>query len=150
MLSQKILEKAIAIVDSCNYGHTLLHDELAEMLCEPKNSRTYYCAVQKLNNTCLERGKMLECIYKLGYRVVDPDNYSKQAVKQYKYGANRLKKGMKILNYAPQEKMTPYGHAEYRSVMDKAKLLEAHVAGAVVEINKLQRQQHPLQIGLNN
>lgn len=144
MLDKEILKNVVTKILNMDYGDTITHDELAKDFNVVCNSDIYYQYIRKLKNECLECGKMLENIMKIGYRITSPDDYSNRAITQYKHAARRMKKGEKILQYAPTQNMSKEGLTEYRRVNDRIRLLNAHMSGAIVELKLLNdKKQHP-------
>lgn len=145
MVEKEALKNTVSKIIAMGYGDTITHQELAVDLQVRHLSADYRFAISKLKRECLENGKMLESIMKVGYRITNPDDYTSQALRQYRQGARRLSTGQKILDYAPTEKMSPEGISQYRNIKDRSAALNAHLAGAIVEL-KLLKKQHPLQI----
>lgn len=145
MIDKEIIKKVVGQIQAMDYGDTLTHQQLAADMGIRYPSCDYRSAISRLQRECLESGKMLECIIKVGYRITAPDDYSSRALRQYRQGARRISKGQKILDYAPTEKMTPEGLAGYRKIKDRSSALAAHLSGAIVELRLLQKN-HPLKI----
>lgn len=143
MINADIIQLISARIQAMDYGETITHQQLAADLGVRYGSCSYRSAVSKLQRDCLEHGKLLENIVKVGYRVTRPDDYTSRALRQYNQGARRIKKGSEILKYAPTENMSQQGLAQYRDIADRARTLEAHMSGAIVEM-KLLRKAHPL------
>ena len=139
------VEKLVNYILQKDYNEILYHKELCRELNVEYNSSEYFHYMTKVKKVLLEKGKALENIYKTGYRVANPDNYSDMAVNQYRLGFKRLSKGEKILKYAPTQDMSKQGLDTYRQVADKAQQLHAALAGGVVELKLLNRKkEHPL------
>lgn len=145
MLNVEKVEKLVNQITNMEYDKILTHQELAYLLDVSYKSRQYRDYMVKIKKELLERGKALQTVYKTGYRIANPDNYSDMAINQYKLGFNRLSKGEKILKYAPVKDMSKQGIDTYRQVADRANQLHANLAGGVVELQLLNRKKaHPL------
>lgn len=144
MIDKEIIAKMVERIQGMDYGDTLLHQQLAADLGVKYASPDYRAAIAKLQRECLERGRLLENVIKVGYRITRPDDYSSRALRQYRQGARRMSKGQKILEYAPTDKMSPRGLAQYRNIKDRSAALNAHLSGAIVELKLLQKS-HPLK-----
>lgn len=145
MLDKIKIEKVVKDICLRDYDSLLTHIELSQLLGVTYKSKEYFGYMSKIKKECLEKGKALEVCCGVGYRVLNPDNYSTMAINEYKKGFNRLSKGEKILKYAPTKDMTQQGLLTYREVADRATQLHANLAGGVVELQLLNRKkQHAL------
>lgn len=145
MLNLQKVESVVNIILRKEYDVLITHSEMSDMLNIHYKSKDYFSHITKIKKMLLESGKALESVHGVGYRIVNPDNYSAMAINQYKLGFNRLSKGEKILKYAPTKDMTQEGLNTYRQVADRANQLHASLAGGVVELKLLNRKQkHPL------
>lgn len=145
MIDKEIIKNIVSKIQSMDYGDTIPHQNLAADLGVEYGSTDYSFAVSRIKHECLEHGKMLENVFKIGYRITAPDDYSGRALRQYKQGARRISRGQKILDYAPTEKMSQDGLTQYRNIKDRSSALAAHLSGAIVELRLLQKQ-HPLKL----
>ena len=146
VIDKEVIKKVVEQVQAMDYGDTLTHQQLAADLEIKYPSNEYRSAISKVQSECLERGKMLENIVKIGYRITAPDDYSSRALRQYKQGARRISRGQKMLDYAPIDKMSQNGLMQYRNIKDRSSALAEHLSGAIVELRLLQKQ-HPLKLG---
>lgn len=144
MIDKEIIKNTIAKILLMDFGDTIPHQNLAADLGVTYGTADYTFAVSRIKNECLEQGKMLENVFKVGYRITAPDDYSNRALRQYKQGARRISRGQEILDYAPTEKMSQDGLAQYRNIKDRSAALNAHLSGAIVELRLLQKN-HPLR-----
>ena len=145
MIDIEIIKSAVDKIQSMNYGEDIPHSELAEMLGVAYKSSAYRAAMSKVQARCLEAGKMLESIHKIGYRITYADDYSEQALKQFRQGALKMSKGEKVLTFAPVNDMSQAGLIQHRNIMDKVLILNAHLSGAMVELKQLKKT-HPLSL----
>lgn len=131
---------------SKNYGDIIYHQEIAKEIDEPPNTDKYFRIVTGAKKLLLDSGKMIESVRKSGYRVVEPDNYTAQSVRQVVAGARRIDHGVKIMRHAPVSSMTPEGIESYNRVNDRLQILQASMTGAKVELKLLGvRRPHPLE-----
>lgn len=141
-------EKIKALVDAFideSYGATLEHFKIAGIIEEEIGSPQYRQIVQRAKRDLLDSGKMITSVFGVGYRVVDPDEYTDQSVKCVVSGARRIDKGNRILDNAPVKDMTQIGVQRYNVVTDRMKILKAAVTGARVEIKLLNsKRPNPL------
>lgn len=132
---------------SKKYGETVEHFRIAAIIEEGTGTREYRYIVEKACKRALECGKMMENVRAVGYRVVDPDDYSNQSAKCVMSGARKIRQGAKILENAPVKDMSQSGVQTYNAIADKMKILQAAVAGAKVEINMLSsKRKNPLAV----
>lgn len=137
------IESALDQILSTEYGATITHADMAYALQKHFPSRGYYMDVNRLKREAANNRRMLEVVRGVGYRVVSPDDYAGCALRQYRLGAKRLSAGSRILQNAPMEEMSREGLVEHRRISDRAVALEAHMAGAIVEMRLIKRE-HPL------
>lgn len=144
---QKAVEKACEAFDGKEYGETVSHMELASAASLKRGDKEYRYLMSAVAKRMLETGRMIECVRGVGYRLVEPDKYSTKSVDCVLSAGRRLDKGMKIIDNAPVANMTQNGVQRYNNVRDRMTILQAHVAGAKVEINMLDgKRKHPLAI----
>lgn len=140
---QKIVEAFLAK----EYGETIHHYEIAALVETNERSTEYRQLLRAAQKKLLDCGKMIENVRGVGYRVTDPDEYTKQSAKCVMSGARKINKGSKILQNAPTKDMSAAGLQTYNSISDRMKILQAAVAGARVEINMLSsKRQNPLTL----
>lgn len=135
----------IEMVFNRPYGETIPHEEILAILGMGGKDANYYAHVSRARKECLKRGRLVKNIPNQGYRVIEPDEYAGAAVKQYVAGAKHLSHGQKILQVAPVDSMTDHGRRVFLHTQERAHILNAHMAGAVKELNLLQKP-HPLSI----
>lgn len=145
------VEELVDFMSTYEYGTVFEHNAISHMLDVPKNSTKYKTSITKLKKLMLEKGKMLENIRGVGYRIVNPSDYAGKAINQYKLGFNRLTKGEKILNYTPVNDLSDEDRKVYNEVTDRAVRLNASLAGGIVELNRLNKSKsHPFLDAVNN
>jgi len=122
-----------------NYGDTVLHQDIEEIIQENHDSKKYHSIIQKAKRKLLESSKGLENVKGIGYRVIHPDNYTDLSLKYIKSGYRRIDNGFKVLQYAPVNDMSKEGFERYRHIRDSANRLHAMVAGGCTEIKMLSK-----------
>ena len=122
-----------------NYGDTILHQDIEEIIQEKHDSKKYHSIIQKAKRKLLESSKGLENVKGIGYRVIHPDNYTDLSLKYIKSGYRRIDNGFKVLQYAPVNEMSKEGFERYRHIRDSANRLHAMVAGGCTEIKMLSK-----------
>lgn len=141
---QKISSLLNHILDM-EYGSLLSHDEISHIIEESKNTYRYRDIVHSTQKQSINFGRMIASVHGIGYRIINPDEYTEQSVKMIVSGAKRINSGANIMNHAPVKDMTEDGITRYNLVGDRLRILQASVEGAKVEIKMLERQrQHPL------
>lgn len=147
MNRQDRINAIMDVVLSKEYGDMIPHAELCDAAHERVDSNAYRDAVHAAMKRCVNAGKMIESVRGFGYRVVDPDEYTRQSVKCIVSGARKIDRGTKILLHAPVQDMTQDGREAYNRVTDRMRILQAAVHGAQVEIRMLSAsREHPLAI----
>ena len=144
---EKIIAKACDVFAYKDYGEVVTHMELAAAGSVRPQSKDYRYLMSAVCKHMLETGRMIESVRGVGYRLVKPDDYSTKAVGCAISAGRKLDKGVTILNNAPVGGMSQDGVQRYNNVNDRMRILQAHVAGAKVEINLLDgKRKHPLSV----
>lgn len=136
----RILTARIVTMD---YGDSISHQEIEQLIGARKNSSKYNFIINKSKKKLLESGKMIESVRGYGYRVVEPDYYSRKAVSQVSSAGRRIASGAKILQFAPTAHMTEDGRTVHRRLSDRMALLNAAMHGATAEVKVLCSTRHP-------
>lgn len=122
----------------------IVHAKISSIVQEEYRQQKYFSVVQAAKKILLkEYGIILESVHGDGYRLVLPDDFTRQSLRHYKRGFNEFQKGMDVLSYAPTKYMSEEGRAEYRRVNDRAVILHASIKGATVELKTLCEKRHP-------
>ena len=141
------IKAAVELVMSRDYGNVILHQEFVAVMHEHGVTPSYRDAMQAAMKKCVDSGKMLENVHGIGYRVVNPDEYTHQSIKCIAAGAKKIDHGAKILAHAPVQDMTQAGLEAYNKVSDRMSILQASLAGAKVEMRMLgTKRRHPLAL----
>ena len=145
-------EKVKALVDlfiNEKYGATIDHFKIADVIDERRGSFQYRSIVDRAKKELLDSGKMIANVYKVGYRVVDPDEYVRQSARSVAIGTRAVDRGFHILENAPVKDMTQEGVRQYNVVTDRVRITQAALHGAKVEIKMLsEKRENPLRLGL--
>ena len=133
-----------------NYGETIEHFQIASLIGEKIGTQEYRYVVRKAEKKLLECGKMIANVRGVGYKVVDPDEYTGQSAKRVMNGARQIDYGAKILRNAPTKDMSQAGLQAYNAVNDRMMILQAALSGTKTEINMLSnKRQHPFLVAMN-
>jgi acetate kinase len=127
-------------IKNMNYGETITHNEISQIILEGIDSNKYRSILQRAKKELLRQSKEIESIRGVGYRVIEPDSYIDKSLTKFKQGFDRLKKGNDILDYAPVKDMSEEGRATYRHVSDRSKILYASMAGGCTELKMLTKK----------
>lgn len=145
MERQDKIQKIVEAFLSKEYGATMHHYEIASLIETNEKSSEYRTIVRAASKKLLDCGRMIENVRGVGYRVTDPDEYTKQSAKCVISGARKINKGARIIQNAPVKDMSQEGLQAYNTVADRMRILQAAVAGAKVEINMLSnKRKNPL------
>lgn len=149
MTKQDKIRSVVDYIANRPYGETITHDEIAEISETKKDTRDYWYLMSKVQKKLVDHGHIVTNVRGIGYRVVDPDDYSAVSVNHAVKGAKLIDKGVKVLRNAPLSDMSDIGRQRYNTVNDRMVILQAAVTGAKVEITMLEsKRPHPLaQIG---
>lgn len=136
------IEELFNYVVSKDYDVVVSHNEISEIIEEDIKTSKYYQIINNANKLLTEQGKMIESIKKVGYRIVNPNDYTIKSIDKMQQGFRKVSKGQKMLTYAPVKSMTEEARTEYNLVSDRVKLLNAHIGGAITEIKLLKRKDN--------
>lgn len=107
------------------YGDVLPHQDLAVLLGVPPKCTEYYNLVQRLNTRLLRKSKVLENVRGIGYRIVEPDNYTDLALDHFSRAAKQVRKATRVMKFAPVDKMSENGRVRFNDTSDQAVKLRA-------------------------
>lgn len=131
-------------LNDLNYGDFISHNEIASVIEEPYRTNKYASVIAKTKKILLKKyNKTIENVIGDGYRLVNPDDFVQQSLKQYKRGFSQMQKGYNTLEHAPTKDMTPEGLDTYRRVHDRAITLQAAMKGVSTELKTLGQKKHP-------
>lgn len=141
------VDKIVETFACMDYGESMTHGQIAELVGVKKTDSEYRYLVHQSQKHLLDHGKMVESIRGVGYRVVNPDDYTAVSSRYMTTGVRCINKSANVLAHAPVASMTPEGLQAYNHVRDRMAILQAAVTGAKVEINMLaQKREHPLTV----
>ena len=141
-------EKVKALVElfiSKSYGEMVEHYVIASTIHESYPSRNYSQIVSRAQKELRESGHMVTNVWKVGYQVVNPDDYTGESVRRIVRGVRQIDRGVQILENAPVKDMSQDGIQRYNTVRDRTCILQASMHGARVEIKMLNtKRKNPL------
>lgn len=140
-------ERINALVDkflTMDYGDILEHYKIESIINLHQKDRDYQSVIQAAKKHLEEVGRTVKCVRKVGYQLVMPDEYSDVAAAHVRSGAKRISHGKRILDHAPEDKMSPEGRDMYRHMKDRMTTLAAFMQGARTEVRELTAKKHPL------
>lgn len=145
MTKSESVKHVVQYLASAEYGDTITHNRLAEIAGVREGSEAYRNIMARVQKKMLDHGHAVENVRGVGYRVLDPDDYSGVSVRLAVSGARRIDRGVKVLRNAPLQDMSADGRARYNTVNDRMMILQAAVTGAKVEITMLEsKRKNPL------
>lgn len=140
-------ERIKALVDkflTMEYGDTLEHYKIEAIINLRQKDRDYQSVIQAAKKQLEEMGRTVKCTRKVGYQLVMPDEYSDLAAHYVQDATKRIRHSKRILDHAPEDKMTPEGRDMYRHMKDRMTTLAAFMQGARTEVRELTAKKHPL------
>lgn len=144
----EILAEKIA---SKNYGEAITHKEIEDIIGEKYDSSKYRSELARAKRILLKQYHIcIESIRGDGYRLISPDDFTKESLRHYKRGFNSLQRGADVLENAPVKDMTADGVAAYRRVHDRSIILLASMKGAQTELKMLARSESLLSPSVTN
>lgn len=151
MTRQEKIQNIVSLIMTKNYGDVIKHQDIISLIGERGITQSYRDVINTASRRCIDGGKMIESVHGVGYRIVNPDEYTEQSIRCVASGAKKIDRGAKILMHAPVRDMSQDGLERYNLVSDKMRVLNAALAGAKVEIRMLNSsRKHPLAIQGNN
>ena len=138
-MDNKIIREAANKIIGMEYGDVIMHSEIAEMIGADYRTKGYYTAMRKIHKICLENSKFLESVHKIGYRIVIPDDYSKNARNQIEKGVKRIIVAEAIMAYAPLDEMSVIARQRHLEQADHIRRLSAYMTAGSVEVNLLSK-----------
>lgn len=145
MSRKDCIDLLVKTIEGLNYGDTLNYEAIARLIGEDYGTKRFSDIVQAARRRLVNCGKMIECVQRVGYKVVEPDAYANHGIKQVMIGARRIDTGARIMTHAPVNDMSEVAREHHNRITDKMRNLQAAMAGASVEINMLnQPRVHPL------
>lgn len=141
------VEMLIETIRELDYGTIIEHKIIEKIINETYQTQKYYSIISKANETLLKEGKKISCVNKIGYKVIEADEYSDEALDVFKQSFNRMKKANNILLYAPVEKMSNEGKIRHNNILDKSLILYESMRKTSIELKKISRKKpHPLTV----
>ena len=144
MNRQEAIDSLVKAVEERNYGDILDFKEIGYIIHQEYGTHAYNDILQATKKRLELAGHMIVNVRGVGYRVLQPDDYTQEGVKRVRQGARRIDRGTKVLNHAPVNDMTQQAREAHNRVNDRMVRLQAAMAGASVEIHMLSTTKNPL------
>jgi hypothetical protein len=144
MNRQEAIDSLVKAVEGRNYGDTLDFKEIGYIIHQEYGTHSYSDILQAARKRLELAGHMIVNVRGVGYKVLQPDDYTKEGVKRVRQGARRIDRGAKVLNHAPVNDMSQEVREAHNRVNDRMVRLQAAMAGASVEIHMLSTTKNPL------
>ena len=144
MKRQEAIDSLVKAVSERKYGDVLDFKEIGYIIHQEYGTNAYQDILQAARKRLEVAGHMIVNVRGVGYKVLQPDDYTKEGVKRVRQGARRIDRGTKVLNHAPVNDMTQQAREAHNRVNDRMIRLQAAMAGASVEIHMLGKNQNPL------
>ena len=144
MNRQEAIDSLVNAVEERNYGDILDFKEIGYIIHQEYGTHSYSDILQAAKKRLELAGHMIVNMRGVGYKVLPPDDYTKEGVKRVRQGARRIDRGAKVLNHAPVNDMSQEVREAHNRVNDRMVRLQAAMAGASVEIHMLSTTKNPL------
>jgi len=144
MNRQEAIGSLVKAVKERNYGDILDFKEIGYIIHQEYGTHAYNDILQAAKKRLELAGHMIVNVRGVGYKVLQPDDYTQEGVKRVRQGAKRIDRGTKVLNHAPVNDMTQQAREAHNRVNDRMVRLQAAMAGASVEIHMLSATKNPL------
>lgn len=144
MNRQESIDSLVKAVSEREYGSILDFKEIGYIIHQEYGTHAYSDILQAAKKRLELAGHMIVNVRGVGYKVLQPDDYTQEGVKRVRQGARRIDRGTKVLNHAPVNDMTQQAREAHNRVNDRMVRLQAAMAGATVEIHMLGKSQNPL------
>lgn len=137
MKRQEAIDALVKSVEEHKYGDILDFKEIGYIIHQEYGTHSYNDILQAAKKRLELAGHMIVNVRGVGYKVLEPDKYTDEGVRNVRQGARRIDRGAKVLNHAPVNDMTQQAREAHNRVNDRMVRLQAAMAGASVEIHML-------------
>ena len=144
MNRQESIDSLVKAVSEREYGSILDFKEIGYIIHQEYGTHAYNDILQAAKKRLELAGHMIVNVRGVGYKVLQPDDYTQEGVKRVRQGARRIDRGAKVLNHAPVNDMSQEVREAHNRVNDRMVRLQAAMAGASVEIHMLSATKNPL------
>ena len=144
MERKEAIDALVKAVEEMDYGDVMTFQDIGHIIHRRYGEGTYNDILQAARKRLIAAGHMIVNVRGIGYKVCPPDEYTGEGVRHVRQGARRIDRGMKIMDHAPVQDMTPAARENHNRINDRMRTLQAAMAGASVEIHMLGKNQHPL------
>ena len=144
MQRKEAIDALVTAVEEMEYGTVMSFRDIGHIIQKSYGDRAYNDILQAARKRLIATGHMIVNVRGIGYKVCPPDDYTGEGVRQMRQGAKRIDRGLKIMDHAPVQDMSPVARESHNRVNDRMRTLQAAMAGASVEIHMLGTNKHPL------
>lgn len=131
-----------------DYGIFISHNELESDLGMSRGNK-YYLAVNRWRKEMLNKiGKQIECENNKGYRVIEPKDYRHSAIGQLEKGKRRIRRGAKIMENTPYERLGDEERSKHMIVAAGIKQLVHFSKQAVFKIKQIDKKVDQLRLDI--
>lgn len=110
-----------SIAKDWEYGSFHSHEEIQEIIKKPKNTTDYYRIIHRTNDELLiEQSKFLKCVYRKGYRVIEPNEHVEESGSQVRKTLLRFKKGVAVAANTNTERLTQEEAQQLANYLERA------------------------------
>ena len=144
MKIREAIDSLVEAVKAMEYGDVLDYKAIGRIIEQKHGTCAYNDIVQAARKRLEVAGHAITNERGIGYKVLQPDQYTGEGVRYMRQGARRIDRGSKVLNHAPVNDMSAEAREAHNRVNDRMVRLTAAMAGASVDIHMLSTSKHPL------
>lgn len=134
----------VTAVEEMDYGAVLSFRDIGDIIGHRYGERGYNDVLQAARKRLVAAGHMIVNMRGIGYKVLNPDDYTGEGVRMMRQGARRIDRGVKLMDHAPVKDMSPAAREAHNRVNDRMRILQAAMSGASVEVHMLGTNKNPL------
>ena len=132
-------ERLVETVASMNYGDPITHETIASIIGERAGTNKYRSIVRKASKILRNKGKMIESIRSIGYRVTRPENYLDHVINNTEIATRRITTAKEIADSTPTDQLNQQQLTALRQITDTLTITYAYMTGKSVEVKTLAR-----------
>jgi hypothetical protein len=134
-------EWEVLVSEAVNWeiGKIYTYEEIENTIKLKKGERKYYYHINKAIDELTSRGVRLTSIPTVGYKVLNPDEWSTEANRRMKRGGKFTEDAFKILANAPLVKMSEEKRSECLKMQDLIIRQKFMLSGGLVEFTSPQK-----------
>jgi len=114
-----------------DYGRIKTHEELEVIVNAKSWTSKYRSAIDRANKKLIENGRILKSIRRVGYQVVNPDDYLNVSEGHKKKGIKQLDTAHNILKNAPFKDMSEEARLKVTFAFDRSSMLQSILHGGL-------------------